>query len=116
LTQRCGYGSVAATMATEMKNESYFAPSSPTAPVSTVSESPTWGDDAADIAQTAGLGSYGAETLEQQAREEAVIRGLERMDGQVFGQVQALRGLVNWLCVCVVVLGAAVGWMLIRAR
>jgi hypothetical protein len=96
------------------KNESYFAPPADAAAVQGVQaqSSPAWGEDAEEIARTAGLGSYGAETLDQEAREEAVIRGLERTDGEV----RALRAMVNWLCVCVVGLGVAVGWIVMHGR
>jgi hypothetical protein len=99
-------------MANDPKNESYFAPPSVQTDTVPAQSAPAWGEDAEEIARTAGLGSYGAEALDQEAREEAVIRGLERTDGEV----RALRALVNWLCVCVVTLGAVVGWMLLHGR
>lgn len=99
-------------MANDPKNENYFAPPTMQADTVPAQSTPAWGEDAEEIARTAGLGSYGADVLDQAAREEAVIRGLERTDAEI----RALRGLVNWLCVCVVGLCIWVGWFATHGR
>ncbi len=99
-------GSIAA-MDTK-KEKPYFAPPAEGAPPE--GEVPSWGEDAQAIARQAGLGSYGPETTEQEKREEVLLRIMERVDGEVAG----LRSIVLVLCGVVAVLGAVVGWLVLR--
>ena len=85
----------------------YFAPPAEGAPPE--GEAPKWGDDAAAIAREAGLGSYGAEQTEQEAREDVLLASIERMDGELAN----LRRSVATLWVVVVTLGAiTISWLM----
>jgi hypothetical protein len=86
----------------------YFAPQAEGA--APEGEVPKWGEDAAAIAREAGLGSYGPEPTAQEAREEALLRNLDRIDGEVAG----LRGIVFALCAVVLVVVGLVIWALAR--
>lgn len=93
------------------ENAGYFAPPSPdVAPLAVAPEPVTWGEDATEIAATAGLGSYGAEVSDQVAREDALIRGLERMDGEI----RALRRYVGWLSFVLVAAIASTAWLFLK--
>ncbi len=70
-----------------------------------------WGEDAAEIARQAGLGSYGAELATQEQREEVLLRTLEAVRGEFAG----LRSLVLVLVGAMLVLAAAVAWLLVAA-
>jgi hypothetical protein len=87
-------------------NKPYFAP--PAEGPMPEGEVPQWGPDSEEIAREAGLGGYGAETAAQETREEALLRTLDRVDGEVSG----LRGVVVVLCAAVLALGIAVAWLL----
>ncbi len=69
-----------------------------------------WGEDAQAIQRQAGLGSYGPEPTDQEARENALIRTLERVDAEV----ASLRSWVFGLYGVVFGLGAAVMWLSLR--
>jgi len=69
---------VAALMPMDTKKEKpYFAPQAEGAPPE--GEVPSWGEDAAAIAREAGLGSYGPEPVDLEAREK-LSRRLDRVD------------------------------------
>lgn len=100
----------------------YFAPSAPAvrsfedrmatglgATTRKDAASPAWGEDAIEIARQAGLGSYGAELAAQEQREEALLRTLEAVRGEFAG----LRSLVLVLVGAMLVLAAAVAWLLV---
>ena len=101
----------------------YFAP--PAEGAVPEGEVPAWGDDAKAIAREAGLGSYGADPSDQEAREDALITGLEHAEQEAFkdftprqrveDDLAALKGLVSVLVVIVFALGVAVGWLVVRA-
>jgi len=90
-------------MASDPKNESYFAPPSGGVPTPNPTEPAAWGEDAEAIARDAGLGSYQTTAIEQQAREDAIIRALEQTDREL----RLLRKGVNYLWGAVV--GLTVG-------
>ena len=91
------------------KARAYFAP--PSDGTTPEGEVPVWGEDAEEIARTAGLGSYGAAMDEQEAREETLLGTIERVDNEV----RALRALVVVLCAAAVLQGIAVIWLVLRA-
>lgn len=85
----------------EPTNQSYFAPSAsptPGAPSASPVQEEQWGDDAAEIARLAGLGSYGPELEAQRDREDALIGGLERTAAAI-GQLR----IMVWLLIGAVV-------------
>lgn len=91
--------------------EPYFAPAAQGRGVTNAQAqpdgAPAWGEDATEIARSAGLGSYGPEPTAQQEREDALLRTLDGVGGSVAG----LRVLVLVLCASVLALGAAVTWL-----
>lgn len=84
----------------------YFAPPAKGAPPE--GEVPTWGEDAQEIAREAGLGSYGADPIEQGTREEPLIESLERADADLV----RMRLTVRLFGLAVLVLLCALIWVL----
>jgi hypothetical protein len=88
------------------RDKPYFAPPAEGAPPD--GEAPSWGEDAQEIAREAGLGSYGADPIEQATREEPLIESLERADADM----ARMRLTVRILGVAVLVLVCALVWAL----
>jgi hypothetical protein len=84
----------------------YFAPPATGAPPE--GEVPAWGEDAQEIAREAGLGSYGADPIEQGIREEPLIESLEHADADMV----RLRLTVRVLGFAVFALVCALVWVL----
>lgn len=84
----------------------YFAP--PAEGATPAGEVPTWGEDAQEIAREAGLGSYGADPIEQDQRQEPLIQSLERADADMV----RMRLTIRILGLAVFVLIAALIWAL----
>jgi hypothetical protein len=99
-------------MKTDPKNEGYFAPPAEPLALDEQAVPVTWGEDAEEIARLASLGSYSPEVLDQQVREDTLIRGLERMDGEIRG----LRRVVGIMGVWLVGLAWVVGWLWLRGK
>ena len=81
----------------------YFAP--PAEGATLQGEVPTWGTDAQEIAREAGLGSYGGDPLDQESREEALLRALERSDADLSRTrlTAALLSLITLLLTCALI-------------
>jgi hypothetical protein len=88
------------------RDKPYFAP--PAKGATPEGEVPTWGEDAQEIAREAGLGSYGADPIEQEQREEPLIESLERADADMV----RMRLTVRILGLIVIVLVCALIWVL----
>lgn len=88
------------------RDKPYFAPPAEGAPPE--GEVPTWGEDAQEIAREAGMGSYGADPIEQEQREEPLIESLERADADMV----RMRLTVRILSIAVLVLVCALLWAL----
>lgn len=92
------------------EDKPYFAP--PAEGEVPEGELPKWGEDAQEIQREAGLGSYGRPELpgEQAKREDALLHGLERLDGEL----ASLRSWVYALGLAVATTMGVITWMLAR--